>query len=227
MRFLSQLYTFMYKTQRRRFLGVTLATWLVMLILALALWSFFLMWPMWITNGALVVAVALIAGYWLASRKGYTRFVADDEMELDPEFASPQDESRVPVRATGIFSVRDYERYVLEESAEYWRVPAGHHVIMVENAPGQYLYQLIEPEYILDVRPGYLLFGRRPQKAIALQFVVSWSPELAREPSYYPGTQEETKRRPSEERTIYFTFETDADRYAIWRSLLESRDRAI
>lgn len=225
MRFLSQLYAFMYQTQRRRFLGVTLATWLIVLLFALALWSFFLLWPSWITNGVLAVAVILIAGYWVAGRKGYTRFVDDEGMELDPEFASPQDESRVPLRATGIFSVRDYERYVLEESAEYWRVPAGHHVIMVENAPGQYLYQIIEPEYIRGVRPGHLLFGRRPQKAIALSFVVSWSPELAREPSYYPGAQEETKQRPNEERTIYFTFESDADRYAVWRSLLESRSR--
>lgn len=227
MRFLSRLYAFMYQTRRRSFLGVTLATWLVVLLLALALWSFFLTWSMWVTNTALAMAVILIVGYWIAGRRGYTRFVDDDDMELDPEFASPRDESRVPLRATGVFSVRDYERYVLEESAEYWRVPAGHHVIMVENAPGQYLYQLIEPEYIRGVRPGYLLFGRRPQKAIALHFIVSWSPELAREPSYYRGAQEETKRQqPSVERTIYFTFETDADRYAVWRSLLESRSRA-
>lgn len=226
MRFLSQLYTFMYQTQRRRLLGVTLASWLIVLLLAIALWSFFLSWPPWVSNAALFVALVLIAGYWIASRKGYTRFVDDDSMKLDPEFASPQDESRVPLRATGIFSVRDYERYVLEESAEYWRVPAGHHVIMVEHAPGQYLYQIIEQHYIRGVRPGYLLYGRRPQKAMALQFIVSWSPELAREPSYYPGAQEETQRQPSEERTIYFTFETDADRYAVWRSLIESSNPA-
>ena len=54
-----------------------------------------------------------MVGYWIAGRRGYTRFVADDELQLDLEFASPRDESRVPIRATGVFSVRDYERYVL------------------------------------------------------------------------------------------------------------------
>ncbi len=144
-------------------------------------------------------------------------------MALDPEFAAPRNESRVPLRATGVFSVRDYERYVLEESAEYWRVPLGHHVIMVQNGPGQYLYQITEPQYIRNISAGYLLYGRRPQEALALQFVVSWSPDLAHEPRFYPGAQEDEQQQPTEERTIYFTFDHDADRHAVWRSLLESR----
>lgn len=225
MRFLSQLYAFLYLTRRRTFLGVTLATWLVLLLLLLALWSFLLRWAGWVSQAALISAAILMAGYWIAGRRGYTRFVGDDEMTLDPEFAAPRDENRVPLRATGIFSVRDYERYVLDESAEYWRVPMGHHVVMVQQGPGQYLYQIVEPQYIRDVRPGYLLYGRHPQNALALEFMVSWSPEMAHEPSYYPGASEEPVRGPSEQRTIYFTFDHDADRYAVWRSLLESRGR--
>lgn len=226
MRFLSQLYTFLYLTRRRTFLGVTLATWMMLLLLLLALWAFLLRWPPWISQAALIGTAILMVGYWLAGRKGYTRFVDDEGMTLDPEFAAPRNESRVPLRATGVFSVRDYERYVLEESAEYWRVPHGHHVFMVQHSPGQFLYQIVEPEYIRDIRPGYLLYGRHPQKALALQFLVSWSPEMAHEPSYYPGAAEEPLRAPSEQRTIYFTFDHDADRFAVWRSLLESRRRA-
>ena len=223
MRFLSQLYAFMYQTQRRKFLGVALSTWIVLLLLMLALWAFMLRWPGIISKAALLFAVALVAGYWLAGRRGYTRFVRDDGMALDPEFASPRDESRVPLRATGVFSVRDYERYVLEEAAEYWRAPLGHHVVMVQHGPGQYLYQIVEPQHIRGISPGYLLYGRRPKTALALNFMVSWSPEMAREPRFYPGAAEQGERVPSEERTIYFTFDHDADRYAVWRSLLESR----
>jgi hypothetical protein len=195
---------------------------MVLLLLLLALWAFLLRWPGWVSQVALLVALALIVGYWIAGRRGYTRFVDDDDMALDPEFASPRDESRVPLRATGIFSVRDYEKYVLDEPAEYWRVPMGHHVIMVRNGPGQYLYQIVEPQHIRDLKAGYLLYGRHPQKALALRFLVSWSPELAREPTFYPGAPEEPVRGPSEERTIYFTFDHDADRFAVWRSLLET-----
>lgn len=223
MRILSQIYAFMYLTRRRTLLGVTLATWMVLLLLLFALWAFMLRWPALISQVALLGALALMVGYWVAGRKGYTRFVSDEEMALDPEFASPRDESRVPLRATGIFSVRDYERYVLQESAEYWRVPMGHHVIMVQNSPGQYLYQIVEPQHIRDITPGYLLYGRHAQKALALHFLVSWSPEMAREPSYFPGAPQEPVPGPGEQRTIYFTFEHDADRFAVWRSLLESR----
>lgn len=225
MRILSQLYAFIYLTRRRTLLGVTLATWAVLLLLLLALWAFLLRWPGWVSQVALLTALALMAGYWIAGRKGYTRFVGDDEMVLDPEFASPRDESRVPLRATGIFSVRDYEKYVLNEPAEYWRVPMGHHVIMVQNGPGQYLYQIVEPQHMCNLEAGYLLHGRHPQKALALSFLVSWSPELAREPTFYPGAPEEPARNPGEQRTIYFTFDHDADRFAVWRSLLESHTR--
>lgn len=226
MHFLSRFYALLYTTRHRRFLGVTLSSWLIFLLLLLAMWAFFSRWPAWIANAALLAAVLLHAGYWIAGRRGYTRFVAAGDMSLDPEFAAPRDESRVPLRATGVFSVRDYERYVLEESAEYWRVPMGQHVIMVQNGPGQYLYQILEPHYIRTVQPGYLLYGRRPQEAIAVNFVVSWTPEMAKEPRFYPDAQEPTERTPSEERTIYFTFDHDADRYAVWRSLVESLSRA-
>ena len=223
MRLLSQLYAVLYLTRRHSLLGVSLAAWIVILLLVLALWAFMLRWPSWLTPTFLLLALLLIVGYWIAGRRGYTRFVGDSNMVLDDEFAAPQDENRVPLRATGVFSVQDYERYVLEEPAEYWRVPLGHHVFMVQSEPGQFLYQIIEPQNIRGLEPGYLLYGRNPQKALALRFLVSWSPEMSREPRFYQlGAREETERVPSEERTIYCTFDHDADRYAVWRSLLES-----
>ena len=94
MHILSRLYAFTYSTRHRRFLGVTIAAWLVLLLLTLALWAFFARWAPWISNAALFLAVAIMVGYWLAGRRGYTRFITDDGIILDPEFAAPRDESR-------------------------------------------------------------------------------------------------------------------------------------
>ncbi len=218
----SRFYALTHNTRRRRLLGLALSTWLILLLLLLALWAFFARWSPWLVNGALALAALLAAGYWIIGRLGFTRFVPDPGLVLDPEFAAPRDESRVPLRATGIFSVRDFEGYVVEQPAEYWRVPMGHHIIMVQNGPGQYLYQILEPEHIRAVTPGYLLYGRGPQAAIAVQFAVSWSPEVAQEPRYYVGVEEPPQRAPTQERAIYFTFHHDADRHAVWRSLAQS-----
>lgn len=221
MNILSRLNAFTYASRRRSCLGVTLATWIVFLLLFVALWARLAGWSSWIGNGALLLAAVIVIGVWLLSRSGYTRFVPDESLTLDPEFAAPLDENRVPLRATGIFSVQNYENYVLEEEAQYWRVPVGHHVIMVQNGPDQYLYQIVEPQHIRAVTPGFLHFGPAPREAIAVRFAVTWGPDIEDEPSPFPGAAPPEERPPAEERTVYFTFDNDADRHAVWRSFVQ------
>lgn len=220
MHLLSQIYAWMYRARQRAIFGLALSNWIIGLLLVLFFIGFAQRWAPALSLAFLLLAVSLIAAYWLVSRMGYKRFVADEAMTLDEEFAAPQDEHRVPLRATGVFSVTDYEGYVVEQPAEYWRVPLGHHVLMVQNGPGQYLYQIVEPENIRDVEPGYLHFGPRPQKALALHFVVNWGPEFAHEPRFYETHDPQPRPEPKEERTVYFTFDNDADRHAVWRNLL-------
>lgn len=219
MHLLSRILALLYWMRRQNFLGLALRTWLILLFAALFLLGFARRWHPLLTLGWLALALVLVVAHALASRVGYKRFVSAPEMSLDEEFAAPRPEHRVPLRATGIFSVSEYERYVVEQPAEYWHVPLGHHVFMVRRDHGRYLYQIVEPENIRQVQPGYLIFGREPQKALALHFRVSWGPDYARKPRFYDHGEAEPDPAPFEERTIYFTFDHDADRYAVWRSL--------
>lgn len=223
MSLLSRLFVLLYWSRRHRLFGLSIATWFVLLPLMLAIAGLAQNWPLplFFVLSALSLLVLLL--FFVAGRLGYKRFQPDLDMALDDEFAAPRNEHRVPLRATGVFSVRDREAYVLEQPAEYWRVPLGQHVFMVQEFPGRFLYQIINPEHVEEVQPGYLLFGSRPQQALALHFHVTWGPQLAYEPTYqYVGEQEEPPPA-GEARTIYLTFDSDADLHAVWKSLLLER----
>lgn len=221
MRLLSQLYAFMYWSKRHTFLGFALGTWLRLLPVALFLVGLAQGWPLLLNLFWLALALLLFLLYALGRRAGYKRFVSEPQMALDDDFAVPRSEQRVPLRATGIFSVQDREEYVLERPGAYWRVPLGQHVFMVEEGPGRYLYQIINPNHVHVVEPGYLLFGRHPQKALALRFTVSWGPQFATEPVYYYTPEPEETELEGETRTVFITFDHDADRHAVWKSLLQ------
>jgi hypothetical protein len=221
MRLLSQLYAFMYWSKRNSFLGFALSAWIRVLPVGLFLVGLVQEWPV-IVNGLWVALfVVLVLLYAAGRRAGYKRFIPEPHMALDDDFAVPQHEQRVPLRATGLFSVQDREEYVLERPGAYWRVPLGQHVFMVEEGPGRFLYQIIDPRHVKIVEPGYLLFGRHPQKALALRFTVSWGPQFATEPVYYYTPEPDDAEVDGEMRTVFFTFDHDADRYAVWKSLLE------
>jgi hypothetical protein len=95
---------------------------------------------------------------------------------------------------------------------------------MVQQQPGHFLYQIIEPENIRGIEPGLLLFGREPRRALALRYRVSWGPEFVYEPRYYYLGEEDEPPAPEVERTVYFTFDHEADLHAVWRSLGLARD---
>ena len=225
MRILSQLYAFMYWSKRRYFLGFALSTWIRLLPLAIFLVGLARGWPLPLNFAWVVLSILLFILYAVGRRAGYKRFVPEPAMALDDDFAAPRHEQRVPLRATGLFSVQDREEYVLERPGAYWRVPLGQHVIMVEEGPGRFLYQIINPRHVHVVEPGYLLFGRQPQKALALRFTVSWGPQYATEPVYYYTPEPGETEVDRETRTVFFTFDHDADRHAVWKSLLEEGER--
>lgn len=219
MRVLSQAYLLLYWTRRRRVAGLSISTWIL-----LGLLTMFLATLLGNRSSALAVvwlglAFLLLIAYIVAGRMGYKHFVNASDLELDPAFAAPRYEHRVPLRATGIFAVRNRENYVLERRAEYWRVPIGHHVFMVQQQRGRFLYQLVEPENIIAVEPGFLLFGREPRTALAVSFRVSWGPDYAYEPRYAAIEDPGDTEAPEVERTVYFTFDHEADLHAVWRSL--------
>jgi hypothetical protein len=218
---LSRLYGILYWSRQQQLFGLSLRAWFVVLPLVVAFVGLAQDWPLPAVLLLLALAPSVLLLNSFAARAGYKRFVPEEGMALDDEFAAPREEHRIPLRATGVFSVHDREDYVLARPAEYWRVPLGQHVFMVQQYPGRFLYQIINPEHVESVQPGYLLSGRRPQKAIALHFLASWGPQFAYEPSFqYVGDDEEPPPANVIPRTVYLTFENDADRHAVWKSLL-------
>lgn len=222
MLFVSLLFAFMYWSKRQRLLGAAVSTWLMVLPLALAVVGLAQDWAPTILLLLLALSALLRIAYYVAGRSGYKRFIVDPALSLDREFAAPYDEDRVPLQATGVFSVSGREAYVLEHPGKYWRVPLGQHVFMVEQQPGRFLYQIIEADNVREVEAGLLAFGREPRKALALHFKATWGPQFAVETTFQYGAAQQTEPPPAEERTIYLTFDHDADRHAVWRSLVEN-----
>lgn len=226
MSLVSRLFTFLYWSRRHRLLGFSIRTWLVIMPIILAFAGLLRGWPRPAILALSILSGLLFALNLFAARSGYKRFVPDDSMALDDEYEAPRNEHRIPLHATGVFSVHNREDYVLARPAEYWRVPLGQHVFMVQEAPGRFLYQIINPEDVESVQPGYLLYGREPQKALALNFLATWGPQFAYQPSYgYAGQEEEPPAVVGVARTVYLTFESDADRHTVWKSLLLDNPR--
>ncbi len=218
---ISRLFALMYISRLRRFLGVSWAGWLQIIPLLLFLVALILQWPLWLTLLWLLLFLAVLIGYALVRRLGYQRFLPDDSRKLQSSTTLMPADRRVPLRATGVFSLNDREDYVLQHHAEYWRIPLGKHVFMVQHRAGKFLYQVITPENILAVQPGLLLFGANPQRALALTFLVTWGPEYSEYKFYYVGT--DNAPAPTLKRTVYLTFGDEETLQQVWRSLANGR----
>lgn len=218
---LSRLYALAYQTSVRRFLGMRLASWLRWLPLVgivvgwIAHWSGTVMWLL------LLLALAIRLLYWFAQQRGYSQFVAD------PKSAPPGDEAaalrpyeRIGLRATGVFALSNREEKVLLRPAEYWQVPLGNRIIMVEARPKQFFYQFLGQALLEHVEGGWLLFGRSPLPTLSVTFCSEWGPahnDLTQ--LYY--VRDGVDSQPCQRRTIYFTFENEAVQRRVWRNLLE------
>lgn len=221
-RFLGMLYYSAHGLRRRRFLGLTLHTWLMLLFLllffAVGLWG----WGWRGLLGVLGLAALAQAAFWVSARAGYHKFVPDEQDEA-PELAALTPlpaERRVTLWATGVFSLIDREDFVLlRRPTQYWRVPLGDHILMVEQAPQRYLYQIFNHGTLRRVQPGWFIFGPQPHRALAITFQVIFGPGLD-DPtlSYYVGGGL-NKRKPSL-RTIYLSFADEADYQAVWHTIL-------
>jgi hypothetical protein len=218
-RFLGVLYALAYYTAHRSFFGARWSSWLKWTILLVTVVAWFTRWPIyWAVLGAICFfAVQFL--YWSVKRQGYVRFLAAPEQPHQEGEDLLKDNKKMKTLATGIFSVSSHEAYVLQRPAEYWRVPIGDHAIMVEHQPGRYLYQFVQAGALQSVEVGYLIFGRRPQKTLAITFLTTWGPESAQfTPKQFMTSTNHTPAKL--ERTIYLTFEDIADRHLVRRNLL-------
>lgn len=218
-RFQGSLYAVLHATVRRTFLGATIRGWLMNLPLFLAPLLLLMGWPIAWPIAMLALALVLRLLYWKAKRDGYVRFVAESEQQPSDDGPAVRDDQRIAVQATGVFSVKDWEEYLLARPADYWRVPMGDHAVMVQHSPGRFLYQFIRLGAVEAIEAGLLCHGRQPQKALAVTYLTSWGPESDDVDFMFYAPSDEGN--PSAiRRKMFLAFENESIRASVWRNLL-------
>ena len=179
--YLSRMYAFTHTLSHRSFLGIRLrlyARWLPILALLIGWLSG---WPLPVLIGLLLVILWINYSMWRARRDNYNRFVAQGSALTAAATGDPAPPNqKIAVMATGLFSVSGRDNRLLLRPAQYWRVPLGDHVVMVEEEPGKFLYQFFNAASLQDVRDGLLLFGSQPRQTLAITFLASWGAEYTR-----------------------------------------------
>jgi len=225
-RLLGQLYFWTYVTNLREVMGIKWSWFLRRLPIAFVIVGFLLEWG-WVTLLLLLLVILVNVVYWSAARAGYNKFVLRDRGTAvaipDNELITLPANEKIRLRATGLFNVRDEEAHLLLRPADYWQVPLGEHVVMAERIPGKYMYQFFSATNLQKVEEGWLIFGREPKEALAVTFRSRWTPAFAQfEVRYYVQDIEPTTPL----RTIYFTFENEADKRAVWHNIIQDARRA-
>ncbi|MEM7114332.1 MAG: hypothetical protein AAF614_17990 [Chloroflexota bacterium] len=215
-----QLYLLTYWSTLRRVLGIPLSRLVkgipILLAFAALLWVGSL--PLFYLFAGLALFIQL--GYWYAKRQSYNTFVADPiSLPADDALESLPANRRIPLSATGIFSLNDREESVLLAKAEYWYVPLGEHIIMVEQVKDHYLYQFFNAKTIQKVEHGWLVFGKTPHRSLALTFQLNWGPEFADGGALYFVRGDEKAPR-ARQRTVYFSFENEGDLTAVYHTII-------
>lgn len=210
-RYLGLAYAFAYWSGQKSFLGATVRGWVKFLALFLLLASFVGRWG----EGLNVLAMAVLAwvhfSYWRARQAGYSKFLADEQVTLpEGDQAVLRPYQRTALQATGIFSVTYRNEFVRLCPAEYWSVPLGRQVVMVQYRPQQYLYQFFGVDNLLEIQKGWLIAGRRPLPTLAVRFNSTWGKNDGSNP---PVAEKLTPL------TVYLSCPDEAVQTAVWRTL--------
>ncbi len=223
---IGSLYALLYYTDQKRILGFAIAGWLKNLpwIFALFAWPFGLD-PVWILAG-IALAIFIRFLFWRGKRAGYIRFVSEEDRQLSPGTESTSVNQKVPVRASGTFSVKSWEKYVRQHPAEYWRVGMGDHALIVNYSSGRFLYQFIQPSGLEMVIPGKLCSGRKSEPTLEITYLSSWGPEST-EISFNFFAREDDNKPAKSRRKIYLAFDSLEQRGRVWKSLTDGLDQYI
>lgn len=224
-RYLSRAYALMFALNQRSILGirlVALVRWLPILVL---LWGWLRLWPGPVLVILLLLVIWINYSLWRAKRDNYNRFVPTRGSLLEAADLEPlPPNQKIPLQATGLFSVSGRESVLLLRPADYWRVPLGEHVIMVEEKPGKFLYQFFSAQSLQNVQPGWLLFGPQPIDSLAVTFLARWGPEYTRFGQLYEDGSD-AGLPPPKPVTVYLST-PDADaRRLIWQTIVSEARR--
>jgi hypothetical protein len=213
------MYWLIHWTDTRKLLGIRISSLIRLFSLALPILGWIQNWNRTALALALIIFLWIQFSYWRGRRTGYYRFVGEDTTLLATTNIDPlQPDKHIAVCATGVFSLKDWEKNVVFRPARYWQVPLGDHSVMVEHEPGRYLYQFVSAKLMQDLKKGWLLFGLQPSPALSISFLSSWGPEFSEENF---SLRPKNKGKPSEKlRTIYLSFDDEDSEEAVWQNLL-------
>ena len=206
-------YRLAYFAGRHYFGGWTLTRWIVLGLIFLPVFLLpFRQRPGGLVIIGLVVLISLAAliAIWRVRRRGFLRFEPEPLVtSVEPDALPFPD--KIPVRASGHFSVSGIVRYFVEETAQYQTFQTRERVIMVNIARTSFLfvinsleaeagwwYTFFTPNILLGVEPGKLHFGSQVRTALRL--------------TYQPEEADASK-------TVYLTFDTPEQRRCILADL--------
>lgn len=224
--YLGRAYALTYAINQRIFLGVRLVTLVRWLPIFILIYGWIRRWPIEILVTFLLLIIWINYSLWRAKRDNYSRFISDDSSLMDSNKLNPLPHNqKIPVEATGLFSVSGRENTLLLRPAEYWSVPLGEHVVMVEEQPGKYLYQFFSAQSLQEIRSGWLLFGPHPIKTLAVTFLARWGPEYTKFGQVYEDGDD--RNSPPPKRVTIYISTTEAEiRRSIWHSIVSDARRA-
>lgn len=213
------LYAFTRWTTSHRLLGMRFRTLVMLASLALIVAAWVQRWSGWALGLTLALFIYLLFVYWRAGRAGYFRFVPDKTSTLPTGNLNrlPPNE-HVPVLVTGVVSVQSRAASVLLHPAEYWQVPLGDHIVMVQQGPDRFLYQFFDGESLQQVRHGWLIYGLRPHPALEVAFLTAWGPEFNTPTFYLFGNSDNRTER--KRRALYFSFEDAQTERIVWHNII-------
>ena len=215
-----------YRLRHHLWLGWSLARWVAILLVGLAVAALVYWWP---SPWPATLLALLFLGYLLvlvwATRQGYLCFEPLPEgaaVLQNPAVARPLDkEEKVPVRASGWFTVQEKVQYYVDLEADFETVGTREHIVLGRVHPSRFLlvgrwpsedwgwwYIFFEPHMIRTMTVGHLCHGPNPELAIRITYELD------------PETQQ----------TAYLGSDSTSALQQIWEDLLldappEVRDR--
>lgn len=175
-----------YRLRRHFWLGWSLARWLGVSILLAGLLALLRCWAR--PGYALGLAGLLLAYVGLllwAERQGYVRFRACETTGPQATVAPVPPEERVPVRASGWFSVEGKRQYYVNLEADLETARTREHLVKGRVQSSRFLllgtwpehevgwwYIFVQPAAIRQMGWGRLYFGLTPQRALQVVYTL-------------------------------------------------------
>lgn len=130
----------------------------------------------------IALCLVLVLVTLLAKRQGFIVF-RRNKRALSPSPDHPElvPDEKVPVRATGLFEVRDRQRYLVEVTADFATMETREHIVMGRTLDPRFLvgapkddvgwwYIFFMPHMIKEIEAGEAHFGLRARPAIEIRY---------------------------------------------------------